>query len=343
MYWTITLLISLGGLIVCWNVLSSRWRIVNGSGSYDPVRRKLNPMLIQAARTFHPILPGDPGYLDLKFSLLRHALAFFVSAGLLRLLDSRFWETALLWVNLMYAILTCWVYSKRKQELQEIALESTEREQLVIPTELVRDSFVVVAYSVIAAASLYLLLYLDVPAAPAEPAAPTDPPKVAETPSVTFPPATEPRPVLRQEAKPFHGETFEEFTIEGLAPFSVTGTGDIYLVLDPIDLSDSVEIGVGEQQASLDEKCMELRVFIRSGMTFETDVPLGKYEVYYATGDAWYGEDNLFGPDTQYYKCDGTFDFTEDSQGYNGWTLTLTAVYNGNLDTDSIPAAVFPK
>ena len=166
---------------------------------------------------------------------------------------------------------------------------------------------------------------------------------VQQTVKTTLPTQTEPRPVLRQVAKPFHGEIFEEFTIEGLAPFSVTGTGDIYLVLDPIDLSDSVEIGVGEQQASLDEKYMEMRVFLRSGMTFETDVPLGKYEVYYATGDAWYGEEHLFGPDTQYYKCDEIFNFTMDDEGYNGWTLTLTAVFNGNLDTDSISAGDFPK
>ena len=337
MYWTITLLISLGGLVVCWSILSARWQTVSGSRSYDPVRRAMYPRLIQLARTFHPILPGHPGYMDLKFSLLRHALAFFVSAGLLRLLGSRFWETALLGANLLYAGLTVWVYLQRKQELQEIALESTEREQLTVPTRLVRDSFVVVAYSVIAAASLYLLLYLDVPAAPAAPSTLTEPPRA------TAPAETEPRPSLRQLPKPDHGHIFEDLTARGVAPFSVSGSGDIYLVLDPIDLSASVKSGMGQAEAELIEGYMELRVFIRSGKTFETDVPLGEYEVFYATGDAWYGEDELFGPDTQYYKCDGTFDFTEDSEGYNGWTLTLTAVYNGNLDTDSIPAAVFPK
>lgn len=337
MYWSITLLVSLGGAALCWSILSSRWRIVSGAG--DPVLRVIAPQLIQSARTMHPVLPGQPEYLDLKFSLLRHALAFFVSAGLLWLWDSRFWETVLLWANLLYAGLTAWAYSNRKQELQEIALESTERIQLVIPTRLVRDSFIVVAYSVIAAASLYLLLYLDVPAAPA---VQTEPPEVT-APAVTAPVETEPRPVLRQQPKPDHGHIFEELTIDGVAPFSVSGTGDIYLVLDPVDLSANITNGLGQQQVLLNEKHMELRVFIRSGMTFETDVPLGRYEVYYATGDAWYGEEELFGPDTRYYKCDDTFDFTQDSEGYNGWTLTLTAVYGGNLDTDLVDESDFPK
>ena len=156
-------------------------------------------------------------------------------------------------------------------------------------------------------------------------------------------PVAEPQPTLQQVARPPHGKIFEDLTVGGVAPFSVTGTGDIYLVLDPIDLSASVKNGMGQASAELIEGYNALRVFLRSGKSFETDVPLGKYEVYYATGDAWYGEEELFGPDTQYYKCDEIFDFTMDDEGYNGWTLTLTAVYNGNLDTDPIDAEDFPK
>ena len=334
MYWTITLLISLGGLVTCWSILSARWQTVSGSRSYDPVRRAMYPRLIQLARTFHPILPGHPGYMDLKFSLLRHALAFLASAVLLRLLDSRFWETALLGANLLYAGLTVWVYLQRKQELQEIAFESTEREQLTVPTRLVRDSFVVVAYSAIAAASLYLLLYLDTPVSPDGFGTPKETTQQAAQ-------STEPN--LAARPRPAHGYVFEDIGLTPVAPFSVTGSGDFYLVLDPVDLSVHADKGVGSARLDLLQGYSFLRVFVRSGMTFETDVPLGKYEVYYATGDTWYGEEHLFGPDTQYYKCDGTFDFTEDSEGYNGWTLTLTAVSNGNLDTDSIPEFAFPK
>lgn len=168
-------------------------------------------------------------------------------------------------------------------------------------------------------------------------AVPTDPPK-------TTPEATESTALkLVSHPVPVNGRIFENLTIDGCAPFTVSAGSNVYLVLDPVDLSANITNGLGQQQVLLNEKYMELRVFIRSGMTFETDVPLGSYEVYYATGDTWYGEEELFGPDTRYYKCDGTFDFTQDSEGYNGWTLTLTAVYGGNLDTDLVDESDFPK
>lgn len=345
MYWTIALFVSLGGLAVCWSVLSSRWRIVIGNG--DPVLKYLNPQLVRMVRTLHPILPGDPDYLDLKFSLLRHALVFLISAGLIWLLDSRFWEWGILCGNVLYALLRCRVHSARKLELQEIALESSAREELIIPSLLVRDAFVVVVYSVIAATSLFLLLYLDIPEIPAK----SDSPSImapAEThPKATVPAATKPRPALNPKLTPQNGYVFEYMGLESLAPFSVTaplGSG-IYVVLDPYTFSGCTEYleEYSSEYLNSQAKLAEVRFFVRGGMTVEMDVPLGKYHVYYATGDTWYGEDHLFGTETQYYKCDGSFDFTSDSEGYNGWTITLTAVYNGNLDTDTISAGEFPK
>ena len=83
--------------------------------------------------------------------------------------------------------------------------------------------------------------------------------------------------------------------------------------------------------------------YVRAGGTLSVDVPLGTYEIYYATGNTWYGRNNLFGPDTVYQKCEGSFSFTEDVSGYNGWTLTLYPTFNGNMDTDIIDADDFPK
>ncbi len=79
--------------------------------------------------------------------------------------------------------------------------------------------------------------------------------------------------------------------------------------------------------------------YVKSGETVVVDVPIGKYTVFYAVGDTWYGSRYLFGDDTEYFKCDDTFEFTSEY----GWSLTLYSVYNGNLDTDSIDADDFPE
>lgn len=154
-------------------------------------------------------------------------------------------------------------------------------------------------------------------------------------------------PKLNPVSTPANGHVFERMGLEALAPFSVTapsGSG-IYVVLDPYSFSGCTEYQdtYSAEYLSSQAKKAELRFFVRGGSTVEMDVPLGKYHVYYATGDTWYGAKHLFGPDTRYYKCDSTFDFTSDDEGYNGWTLTLTAVYNGNLDTDQVDAEDFPK
>ncbi len=77
---------------------------------------------------------------------------------------------------------------------------------------------------------------------------------------------------------------------------------------------------------------------VAPGSSVELDVPTGRYEIYYATGKTWYGVGQKFGPDTAYYKCDGTFQFTETS----GWALELYKQVGGNLGTEKISANDFP-
>ena len=38
-----------------------------------------------------------------------------------------------------------------------------------------------------------------------------------------------------------------------------------------------------------------MTIFVRSGMTASVDVPLGTYELRYAAGNTWYGNEHLFG------------------------------------------------
>ncbi len=81
--------------------------------------------------------------------------------------------------------------------------------------------------------------------------------------------------------------------------------------------------------------------FVRGGFSTEVDVPLGTYILRYATGETWYGTQNLFGPDTIYYEADDLFTFEDTGTYYSGWTVQLYFTTNGNLDTDRINASEF--
>ncbi len=129
--------------------------------------------------------------------------------------------------------------------------------------------------------------------------------------------------------RPDNGYIFEEPGEEALAPLSIVtqGENDYYIVLDP--LHNAV--------------WNKMSFYVRGGQSAKVFVPLGDYEIYYATGSAWYGLDDLFGSDTLYRKCDDTFEFYEDGDSYQGWTLTLYPQPNGNLDTETISANEFPS
>lgn len=76
--------------------------------------------------------------------------------------------------------------------------------------------------------------------------------------------------------------------------------------------------------------------FLRSGGTVKTKLPLGTYIIKYATGQTWYGEDKLFGKDTQYNKTDRTFRFTRNKDQITGFRIELILRKHGNLSTSKI-------
>ena len=124
------------------------------------------------------------------------------------------------------------------------------------------------------------------------------------------------------------GELIKEPSGEMLAPLSISTRGDssYYVYLKPI----APPFG------------NSMSFFVHGGSSAEVSVPLGEYEIYYAVGEIWYGTEYMFGDDTTYVKCEGTFDFYEDGSYYQGWTLELYAQTNGNMDTDIISAEDFP-
>jgi len=83
-----------------------------------------------------------------------------------------------------------------------------------------------------------------------------------------------------------------------------------------------------------------LTMFVRAGQSAETDAPLGTYEVKHATGQTRYGEEELFGPETDFNQAQTILHFKKipTLEGYevSGSAITLYKVRNGNLDTKKI-------
>ena len=81
--------------------------------------------------------------------------------------------------------------------------------------------------------------------------------------------------------------------------------------------------------------------FVRSGQTVAVRVPIGVYELRYAAGEKWYGEEYLFGPDTVYRRADEQFDFRAEGDKISGFTVELIKQVNGNLRETSIKPSDF--
>jgi len=77
-------------------------------------------------------------------------------------------------------------------------------------------------------------------------------------------------------------------------------------------------------------------IFVRGGQRTKVMVPVGNYDVRYASGSTWYGENYLFCPDTVYTKTDEEFAFSRTPDGYSGFSVTLYKVAHGNLSTTAI-------
>lgn len=149
--------------------------------------------------------------------------------------------------------------------------------------------------------------------------------KPTPTPSPTS--STLPNPKIT----PFSGKIFFENSDSGdrIAPLTIDASGF------PLSTGFFVKL---RQPIT---KVTVLTFYVRGNTKPEVEVPLGIYEILYASGTEWYGEDLLFGPDTSYYLADELFEFYEEDGYVNGWTVTLDKKYNGNLDVDMITAEEF--
>ncbi len=129
-----------------------------------------------------------------------------------------------------------------------------------------------------------------------------------------------------QQPLPGSGSVRRQIAGEGFALFEINAAqGSHYLV-------KLVDVASGSTA---------LTVFVRSGDIVEIEVPIGTYEVRYASGKNWYGYKYLFGSDTVYAKAERAFTFELAGDRVRGYTITLYKVRGGNLPTRPIKPEEF--
>jgi hypothetical protein len=163
----------------------------------------------------------------------------------------------------------------------------------------------------------------------ADPPAPDDALPIEPAPAVEAPPLEPAGPAPAWALNPIpvdQGVLYNNTGRDALAPLNIVTNPDRDYFVKLVDVT------TGENAFG---------IYVRGGSVAEFEVPLGSYEVRYASGSTWYGTGDLFGPETAYAKAADTFDFTEDADGYVGYTLTLIMQEGGNLDTQAIAPESF--
>lgn len=157
----------------------------------------------------------------------------------------------------------------------------------------------------------------------AKPAKPNYDPSVASrnysAPSASRPPDT--RPILVPQPIIPHASSRNLTNRQALAPFAINTSGKGYYFIK------LVEMATGKDA---------FYVFVHAGIPAEVDVPLGRYELRYASGTTWYGMDHMFGYDTVYTKSSTALEFGIEGQQYAGIVVTLYQVRHGNMHTQKI-------
>jgi len=134
------------------------------------------------------------------------------------------------------------------------------------------------------------------------------------------------RPSIPEQPLPYSGSVHMYTATAREAPFEIKAAQGSHYLVKLVDAFTNLSV---------------LTVFVQSGTTVNIDVPLGTYEVRYASGETWYGYEYLFGPDTAYSKADKKFTFEVIGNQINGFTITLYKVAHGNLHTSAIKPSEF--
>lgn len=150
LYWIITLSFTFVGTAIAWIMLSHLWK------QFDFITIRVLPQLSKWNN-----MPGDPNYMDLKFSLARHAFMFLVTATIMYWIQSPLIRIIFLLGG--YAFYTATLISRyqyRKDIINNLAASEESKALAEMLTKPFKDSKVVVIYSVCAELVLFVLHFL---------------------------------------------------------------------------------------------------------------------------------------------------------------------------------------
>ena len=141
-----------------------------------------------------------------------------------------------------------------------------------------------------------------------------------------------------------NGSQYVYSDYEGTCPFTIKADSEVnyYVYLEYQRASSSSTTPRNRQHYSSAPFEDDIAFYLAKGQTHKIDVPVGVDKLYYATGDSFYGSKLLFGENTSYFTSDDLLDFYCDGRYYNGHTITLYPVRNGNFDTEKISESSFP-
>ncbi len=142
----------------------------------------------------------------------------------------------------------------------------------------------------------------------------------------------------------YHGEIIIKPSYYRTCPFVVhTDEGENYYIYLKYIGAPSYSVEKREKNPKASNNENNISVYAVGGKTINIDVPIGKYEMYYCTGDVFYGNEKRFGDETRAYVADDILVFYVDDNYYQGNEITLYSVVNGNMDTSVINIDDFPK
>ena len=135
-----------------------------------------------------------------------------------------------------------------------------------------------------------------------------------------------PSPAPEDPPVPVSPGTMQPPPMSAVAPFAVrTSTGSDYYI----------KLVEPSSQRTI------LTAYVRGGRYFETEAPLGTFELRYAAGKTWFGTERLFGPETTTHRADAALHFVREPDGYLGVEVELILQAGGNLPTTRIPRSQF--
>jgi hypothetical protein len=148
-------------------------------------------------------------------------------------------------------------------------------------------------------------------------------------------PSPEKQPSIASPSPPT-GEIQPRTRSSAIAPFNVqTESGQNYFI----------------KLVNVDNAKYQIWIYVKGGESYSTKVPVGTYNFRAATGNEWYGREELFGPNTRFFRLkpksgaaadvQPTLQFRKERNRIVGMTISLKGVANGNLEQEAMSRAQF--